>query len=158
MVSGATFRSFTQLPEFQQRIVVLKSQGLHHQNIAKRVAHEFGVSCSKNTINQYFAAGGTLEQALSEYNAMTADEWLREARTQAKLYSKVAIETLAELIEPRYPPMVRLNAAKALANKYLPDGQKDNDHERRDEGLPDHVREVLNTLLNAPNVVNATLT
>lgn len=143
MTSGsdrATFRSFTQLPEYQQRIVVLKSQGLRHRDITKLVHDEFGASCSKNTINQYFAAGGALEQALDEYNIMSADEWLLEARTQAKRYSKKAIDTLAELTKPEYMPMVRLNAAKALANKYLPDGQQDAHDAQHDDDLPDNVR------------------
>lgn len=146
-MASATFRSFTQLPEFQQRIVVLKSQGLHHTDISKLVHKEFGTSCSKNTINQYFAAGGALEQALLEYNAMAADEWLTEARTQAKLYSKAAIETLAELLEPKYAPMVRLNAAKALANKYLPDQQKDALPVQENSDLPDDIREAMEALM-----------
>lgn len=136
----ATFRSFTQLPEFQQRIVVLKSQGLRHQDITQLIHDEFGATCSKNTINQYFAAGGALEQALDEYNTMSADEWLLEARTQAKLYSKKAIDTLAELTEPNFTPMVRLNAARALANKYLPDGQPDTRDEQQNDDLPENVR------------------
>lgn len=136
----AILRNFTQLPKYQQRIVVLKSQGLRHRDITKLIYDEFGASCSKNTINQYFAAGGALEQALDEYNTMYADEWLREARTEAKRYSKKAIETLAELTEPGYAPMVRLNAAKALANKYLPDGQQDVYDLQQNDDLPENVR------------------
>jgi hypothetical protein len=129
-------RSFAQLSARYQQAVVLKAQGQHHEAIASALTAEFGGSCSRNTVNQWFAAGGLLEQAYMEYSAQLADQALKEAKQIARRFSKTAIAIMVELMGPTHEPTVRLNAAKALANKYVPDRQLVFDKSLVDENIP----------------------
>jgi hypothetical protein len=71
-----------------------------------------------------------------EYSAQLADQALKEAKQIARRFSKTAIAIMVELMGPTHEPTVRLNAAKALANKYVPDRQLVFDKSLVDENIP----------------------
>jgi hypothetical protein len=111
------FPRFAQLSGPHRYAVLLKAYHVRHRDIARYIEEEFGVKYSRYTINQYFAAGGLLEQAHADIRDLMADEWVAEARQLAKFYSKDAMETLGELIEPAMPPKIRMAASMVILNK-----------------------------------------
>lgn len=146
----ATFRSFAQLSGPQQYAVNLKARGVMHKEIASRLGVEYGIACSHNTVNQWFAAGGNLEQALNEYLERIADESLKEAKTLVKLATKPAIETIVYIMRHSPSDLARLRAAQIILNKYIPDGQRAGVGAHDDE-LPEELAEAMDRELHVQN-------
>ena len=116
-----TIRSFAQFSSRYQRAIILKSQGFRHLDIAHKLHREFGINCSHNTVNQWFAVGGLLEQALAEYNERVASESLRQADLLIRRASLPAAATLVRLLnDPN--PYIQLRAAESILNKVFPKG------------------------------------
>lgn len=138
-------RSFAQLSVRNQRAVVLKSQGIRHADIALRIEDEFGTSCSPNTINQWFATGGLLEQALTDYNEQLAAYSLSEAKNLLKRATMPAVITIIRLLN--HPdPRIQLKSAQIILNKYIPDRQISETLQEKEEELPDELIIVANSL------------
>ena len=117
----ALILNFVQFSSRYQRAIALKSQGVRHQDIAHTLHREFGTSCSHNTVNQCFAVGGLLEQALAEYNERVASESLRQADLLIKRAALPAAATLVRLLnDPN--PNIQLRAAESILNKVFPKG------------------------------------
>lgn len=138
-------RSFAQLSVRNQRVVVLKSQGVRHVDIALTVENEYGTSCSPNTINQWFATGGMLEQALTDYNEQLATYSLSEAKNLIKRATMPAIITIIKLLN--HPdPRIQLKAAQIILNKYIPDRQAVGSLPEKEVELPDELVILANSL------------
>lgn len=117
----AVIRNFAQFSSRYQRAITLKSQGVRHESIALILKQEFGQSCSRNTVNQWFAVGGLLEQALAEYNERIASESLRQADLLIRRAALPAAATLVRLLnDPN--PNIQLRAAESILNKVFPKG------------------------------------
>lgn len=110
--------SFPQLSLKYQRAVVLKSEGRTHVAIAETLTLELGASCSPNTVNQWFAAGGMLERAVAEYNEQLAHASVRAAQLALQMAALPAVVTLVQLLEDD-DPGVRLRAALAILDRTL---------------------------------------
>lgn len=59
-----TIVSFGELPALKQRAVVLKTQGMTHAAIAKRLQREFKATTTKKTLDKWLAPSGALWQPL----------------------------------------------------------------------------------------------
>lgn len=140
-----TLRSFAQLSGPHQRAVVLKSQGATHEIVAQTLQDEFQLTTTKNTVNQWFASGGLLEQALNETKEKLAEEGLREARLVLKRASLPAAVTLVRLLnDPN--PLIQLRASMAILNKYIPDRQiVPTEHIEND--LPEELSEIADRIM-----------
>lgn len=115
--SLSEFPRFAQLSGPHRLMVLLRVFHVRYHDISAIVEQEYGRKYSRYTINQYFAAGGLLEQAYADIRELMANEWVAEARRLAKLYSKDAMETIGELMEPAKPPRIRMAASMAMLNK-----------------------------------------
>lgn len=142
-------RSFAQFSSRYQRAITLKSQGFTHQSIALTLQQEFGINCSHNTVNQWFAVGGLLEQALSEYNERVATESLRQANLLIRRASLPAAATLVRLLgDPN--PKIQLQAAESILKKVFPKGIGGDEVTENEEDLPQELLAV------AENIVTQT--
>lgn len=114
---------FTTLPVLDQQVIVWRAEGHSYKQIAAGLLNEFGAKKSEETIRTWFAPGGRLEQAYLDYNQELADASVKRAKQLAQRLSENAIATLGDLMKETQDGTVRLGAAKALANKYIPDRQ-----------------------------------
>lgn len=143
-------RSFPQLSGQYQKAVMLKSQGIKHKDIAEQLRAEFNITCSHNTVNQWFSSGGILEQAYNDYNERLADESLLQAQELLKQATLPAVAKLVQLMDDPHP-MVRLRASQAILGKYIPDRQSvDIQNPFDDEDLPPELLELANSIVSQP--------
>lgn len=119
----APFSLYSALNGADRLAVQLRFEGRSYEAITATIKSEFGISKSENSVRGWFIAGGRLEAAYMQYTDTMSDIALREAKLLAKRLSKSAIATLGELIKAGHDDTVRLGAAKAIANKYVPDRQ-----------------------------------
>jgi hypothetical protein len=115
--------AFSRLKPFQQRAVVLKANGKRTTAITNQINAEFELAYSVPTVAEWFYAGGKLEAALVEYQEKLAEMAISEARRLIRRNTLKSAETLVELQDDKYLPMVRMHSAKALLNKFIPDKQ-----------------------------------
>lgn len=117
-------RQFSALKDWERFVIVQHNEGVSWDEISVELTKSYPkVKKSVSTIRQYFSPGGSLEQANTEYLEQLAIVSLREAKQLARRASRAAISTMTALMAQSYDPTVRLGAAKALANKYIPDKQ-----------------------------------
>lgn len=138
--------SFTVLKGHERRAVILKGEGKTNEQIAAHVNNEFALSYSDRTVQEWFAPGGRLEQALMEYNEALAAVALQEARNLIKRGTKAAAAVLVDQLKPGKDEGIRQGAAKALLNKYVPDKQQMLDSSYEEEELPEELAAVADSL------------
>ncbi len=114
---------FSTLPPVDQRAIVLRADGRTYDQISGILMSEFGLERSPITIRGWFNVNGRLEQAYMDYNQAIADATVKRAKQLAQRLSEQAIATLGDLMKDGNDGTVRLGAAKAMANKFIPDRQ-----------------------------------
>jgi hypothetical protein len=117
MAKGTT-NTDSKLPEFpglklhEKRAVMLRAEGKTYDQVTNHINTEYALDYSVKTIQEWFQAGGRLEQASS----------LKEARLLIMRSMKSAAATLISGMN-NPDPRIAQEAAKSLLNKYIPDKQ-----------------------------------
>lgn len=115
--------AFSRIKAFEQRAVVLKAEGQTVDVITNQVNAEFNLSYKPISVREWFYAGGRLEAAFHEYNDKLAEIAIKEARQEIKKSTKLAADTIIELMGEDFDAKVRLGAGKTILAKYIPDKQ-----------------------------------
>lgn len=131
--------AFSGVRNFERRLIILRAEGKPYAELRSVLALEFNKKWTESYIRTLFAAGGRLEQAYIEYNEALAAASLKEAKLLAQRASKAAIITMTELMGNSQEPRIRLDAAKAVANKYVPDRQVIFEGGEAETDLPDEI-------------------
>jgi len=114
--------SFSEIKPYEQLAVILRSQNVSAKDNADQINGEFRQSFKPQTIYDWFMKGGKLEAAYEDYTTQVGNETVEEAKRIIKHASLIAAQTLIDLTGEEYPPNIRLQAAKTLLNKTMPDG------------------------------------
>lgn len=117
------FQRFATLKEFERTAILLRSAGKSWAEIVATINAQFGLTYAETTVRLWFTPGGNLEGAYDEYNDLMAEQALKNAKKMAKRAAEVSITTMVEMQTDKHEDRIRLDAAKALANKYIPDRQ-----------------------------------
>jgi hypothetical protein len=131
--------AFSSVKNYERRLIILRAEGKPYADLREVLRVEFHKQWTESYIRALFSAGGRLEQAYIEYNEALAAASLKEAKLLAQRASKAAIITMTELMGNSQEPRLRLDAAKALANKYVPDRQVVFDGGEAETDLPDEI-------------------
>ena len=115
--------AFSSLKPYEQRAIVLKANGQTNEVIANQINAEFELTYASATVATWFWADGRLLQAYQEYNEALADMAVAEAKRKIKKASEAAADALKELMGGEYEGSVRVRAAMAILNKFVPDRQ-----------------------------------
>lgn len=140
--------AFSHAKPFEQRIVILKADGKPYSEIVAVLRDEFHKRWTESYVRSLFSAHGRLYQAYMEYNEWVATQSLKEAKQLAQRASKSAIITMVDLMKEIHDPTIRLGAAKAIANKYIPDRQVVVGVTGEEEELPDEIANAGDALLD----------
>ncbi len=131
--------AFSSVNNWERRIIILRAEGKPYRELVSVLKDEFHKRWTESYVRQLFMAGGRLEQAYIEYNEALAAASLKEAKLLAQRASKSAIITMVDLMKDSNEPGIRLNAAKAIANKYVPDRQIVFEGGEAETDLPDEI-------------------
>lgn len=131
--------AFSSVGNHERRLIIMRSEGKPYAELVTVARNEFNLRWTESYIRHLFSVGGRLEQAYREYNDALAGQSLREAKQLAQRASKAAIITMTELMGAAQEPTIRLNAAKALANKFVPDRQIVFDGGAGESDIPDEI-------------------
>ncbi len=131
--------AFTHVKPFEQRIIILRADGQSYAQLVEVLTKEFHKRWTESYVRHLFSANGRLYQAYLEYNEALAAASLKEAKLLAQRSSKAAIVTMMELMGKSQEPRIRLDSAKALANKYVPDRQVIFEGGEAETDLPDEI-------------------
>jgi hypothetical protein len=127
MAKGTT-NTDSKLPEFpglklhEKRAVMLRAEGKTYDQVTNHINTEYALDYSVKTIQEWFQAGGRLEQAYLEFVGAMASSSLKEARLLIMRSMKSAAATLISGMN-NPDPRIAQEAAKSLLNKYIPDKQ-----------------------------------
>ena len=129
------------VPEFpglklhEKRAVLLRAEGKTYDQVVNHINTEYALDYSVKTVQEWFQAGGRLEQAYLEFVGAMATSSLREAKLLIMRSMKSAAATLiAGMNNP--DPRIAQEAAKSLLNKYIPDKQIALTGEAAEDELP----------------------
>lgn len=138
--------SFTSLKGHERRAVILRAGGKTFAQITAHINNEFALEYAEITVQEWFYAGGRLEQAYSEYLEADAVMSLKEARQIIKRSSKAAVDVLVDQLKSGKEENIRQGAAKSLLNKYIPDKQQVLDSSYAEEDLPEELAAIADSL------------
>ena len=131
--------ALSSVKNFERRLIILRAEGKSYADLREVLRAEFHKQWTESYIRSLFSAGGRLEQAYLEYNEALAAASLKEAKLLAQRASKAAIITMTELMGNSQEPRIRLDAAKAVANKYVPDRQVIFEGGQAESDLPEEI-------------------
>jgi hypothetical protein len=140
--------SFSVLKDSERRAVILKGEGKSNPQIAAHINDEFAQSYSERTVQEWFVAGGRLEQAYSEFQEAKAHLALQEARQIIKIATKAAAANMISKINSP-DDRVSLDASRHLLNKYIPDRQIISDSPEPESDLPEELQAAATALREA---------
>ncbi|HSX28921.1 MAG TPA: hypothetical protein VLE73_00010 [Candidatus Saccharimonadales bacterium] len=132
----ADFQRFPALSLPDQLAVQMKYYGNTHIQISTALRSVYGIKKSEHTVRGWFLPGCRLEAAYMDFVDAVADTSVKKAKLLAMRFSERAIGTLGELMTPTHDANIRLEAAKALANKYIPDRQASCDGVKLEDDFP----------------------
>ena len=140
--------SFSVLKDSERRAVTLKGEGKTVAQITAHINDEFVQTYSERTVQEWFAAGGRLEQAYSEFQEAKAHLALQEARQLIKIATKAAAANMISKINSP-DDRVSLDASRHLLNKYIPDRQIISDSPEPEADLPEELQAAATALREA---------
>lgn len=146
-------QDFPGLKNHEKRAVMLKADGKTYEQIKEHINDEFALEHSLKTVQEWFRAGGRLEQAYTEYIGAMAAASLKEAKLVIMRSMKAAA---AVLISKMNDPDGRLalDAAKSLLNKYVPDKQISLSAGYEEEELPPELDLAAQEVMDGPQPVD----
>lgn len=140
--------SFSVLKDSERRAVLLKGEGKTIAQVTAHINDEFAQTYSERTVQEWFVAGGRLEQAFSEFQEAKAHLALQEARQLIKIATKAAAANMISKINSQ-DDRVSLDASRHLLNKYIPDRQIISDSPEQEADLPDELQAAATALKEA---------
>lgn len=145
--------AFSTIKPYEQMAVVLRAEGNKYQDITNTINEEFNLAYKEISVRGWFIAGGRLEAAYFEYNDVMADQAVKIGRTKLKKATDVFADTLIELAGPGHESTVRLGAARAGLNKFIPDRQIITQADD-EEDLPDDIAKAADEVLDGQKPVD----
>lgn len=140
-------QDFPGLKNHEKRAVMLRADGKTYEQITAHVNNEFALDYAQKTVEEWFRAGGRLEQAYLEYVGAMAASSLREGKLLIMRAMKSAAATLISGMQ-NPDPRIAQEAAKALLNKYIPDKQIALTGEAVEDELPPELDLAAEDILN----------
>lgn len=125
--------TFSNIKEFEQLAITLRSEGKKYAEIANTINAEYDLAYKEMSLRQWFMAGGKLEQAYYEYLEWHADQSVIRAKMKIKTITEKAADTLDKLMDDDNAGNVRQQAAKTILGKYVPDRQVVVDESKADD-------------------------
>ncbi len=142
--------AFSVLKPYEQAAVVLRADGSTYLEVCNTINADFELSYKPRTVEEWFYAGGKLEQAYQEYNEEIATQRIKEAKQLIRKNSLKAARVIDEFMDKDkgHDPALRLRAAQTNLNKYIPDRQVVLGKESADDDLPEEIADKADNLVS----------
>lgn len=137
---------FANTKPYEQMAIMMRAEGKEGETIAAHINAEYNLAYKRQSIYEWFMAGGKLEAAYMEYLEAYANQSLKMAKLKIKSLSLKATDTLSELLGPHSPSNVRQQAARTVLGKYIPDRQIVSTDTGKD-GIPDELADAGDNVL-----------
>lgn len=144
------FQEFSGLKLNEKRAVMLRAEGKTYEQVMNNINDEFALDYSLKTIQEWFAAGGRLEQAYHDYVDALAYQSLKEARQLYMRSQRAASAKIISLMNTS-DDRIALDAAKTIKNTFIPDKQLSVTPDNLDDDIPAELRKKGEEIFDAYN-------
>ena len=147
-------QDFPGLKNHEKRAVMLRADGRTYEQIVNNINDEYALDIALKTVQEWFRAGGRLEQAYVEYTGALAAASLKKAKMLIMRASESAAAVLVDQLKSATDPSLRQSAARTLLNKYIPDKQVTLSAAHEEEELPPELDLAAEEVLDGPKPVD----
>lgn len=110
----ASLSIFSQLSDDYKTAVIWKYEGKKYQEIADQT------KAALSTVQSWFAAGGQLDQAYSEYAEAMGEEHLKLAERNLKRLTFKATKALEDVLDQSIQQGAKVAAVNSILNRFFP--------------------------------------